>query len=206
MGKAFSEQELINIRTELIASGRRFAQEYGFKKTSVDEIIQDVGVSKGIFYKFFSSKEDFFFKVREEVEKEIQAMIRQIFSTESNNNNKEILVDKFCKVLMVIKDPKYIRFFEMDEINYLLKRLPKSEVKRDLIRDICLTEDIFKRVGIPVESEELEVKFITGIIRSIFITSMNSNSIGEDVAERVVKFQIESVVNYISSFMINGYV
>jgi AcrR family transcriptional regulator len=203
MGKAFSEQELINIRTELIASGRRFAQEYGFKKTSVDEIIQDVGVSKGIFYKFFSSKEDFFFKVREEVEKEIQEMIRQIFSTESNNN-KEMLVDKFCKVLMVIKDPKYIRFFEMDEINYLLKRLPKSEVKRDLIRDICFTEDIFKMVGIPVESEELEVKFITGIIRSIFITSMNSNSIGEDVIERVVKFQIESVVNYISSFMING--
>lgn len=44
---------------ELIESGMRLFAQKGFHKTSVQEIASETGISKGAFYLYFNSKEDF---------------------------------------------------------------------------------------------------------------------------------------------------
>ena len=202
MGRAFTEEDLKTLHTNLIESGRRYAEKYGFKKTSIDELVTDVGISKGMFYKFFSSKESFFFEVRETVEKEIQDIIKNIF-LKKMANPKEDLVNNFCELFHVIREPKYAPFFNDDELDYLLRRLPKDEIEKDVKRDIIVTSDILNMVGIPIDSSIIDVEMITGVIRSIFLTSMNSRSIGEDTIDRVIRFHIESVVAYVSNCVLN---
>ena len=54
MSTAFSdnERELINLK--LIEVAEECLKKYGVRKTTVDQIVQMTGISKGSFYNFFS--------------------------------------------------------------------------------------------------------------------------------------------------------
>ena len=54
---AFSDYEAQQIRKALLEQARNCAVTSGMRKTSVDQLTQAVGISKGLFYKFFESKE-----------------------------------------------------------------------------------------------------------------------------------------------------
>lgn len=57
----------------LAAATQRFAQ-YGFRKTSIDEIATEAGVGKGTVYLMCQSKEDLFYQV---VHKELRAWVAE---------------------------------------------------------------------------------------------------------------------------------
>jgi TetR/AcrR family transcriptional repressor of nem operon len=46
-------------KVALLKAGRRIIVEKGYNHTGIQEVLQEVGVPKGSFYHFFSSKEDF---------------------------------------------------------------------------------------------------------------------------------------------------
>jgi len=71
MPKIFSEREKENIIKGLLETCRQSWTQYGYKKTSVDELCRQVGISKGAFYIFFDSKEALFCEVLCCVQKEI---------------------------------------------------------------------------------------------------------------------------------------
>ena len=45
-------------RQELLETARRLFITKGYEKTSVNDILKEVGIAKGTFYYYFSSKED----------------------------------------------------------------------------------------------------------------------------------------------------
>lgn len=59
MGKAYSEEEKIEIKAKLREVGLRLFREKGIKKVSVRELTTQVGIAQGGFYTFYESKEDF---------------------------------------------------------------------------------------------------------------------------------------------------
>lgn len=71
MPKIFSEREKENIVKGLLETCRQSWTQYGYKKTSIDELCRQVGISKGAFYIFFDSKEALFCEVLCCVQKEI---------------------------------------------------------------------------------------------------------------------------------------
>ena len=71
MDLAFSDFETEQIYKALLAETRRCAVTLGMRKTSVDQLTQAVGISKGSFYKFFESKELLFFAVLEDIHSEL---------------------------------------------------------------------------------------------------------------------------------------
>ena len=60
---AFSQEENALIRQSLLAEGRRRAVTVGMRKTSVEQLTEAAGISKGSFYKYFESKEMLFLAV-----------------------------------------------------------------------------------------------------------------------------------------------
>ena len=74
MARSFSEREKENIRKSLIDICKQSWTQYGYKKTSVDEMCKQVGISKGAFYLFFESKEALFCEVLCSVQREICEM------------------------------------------------------------------------------------------------------------------------------------
>ena len=74
MARSFSEREKENIRKSLMDICKQNWTQYGYKKTSVDEICKQAGISKGAFYLFFESKEALFCEVLCSVQREICEM------------------------------------------------------------------------------------------------------------------------------------
>ena len=74
MARSFSEREKENIRKSLMDICKQNWTQYGYKKTSFDEICKQAGISKGAFYLFFESKEALFCEVLCSVQREICEM------------------------------------------------------------------------------------------------------------------------------------
>lgn len=63
MARSFTDQEKENIMQSLQEACKQNWTKYGYKKTSVDELCKQAGISKGAFYLFFESKESLFCEV-----------------------------------------------------------------------------------------------------------------------------------------------
>ncbi len=84
MARSFSEKEKENIRKHLQDSCKQHWTQYGYKKTSVDELCKNVGISKGAFYLFYESKEALFCEVLCSVQQQICDAASKIITTEKN--------------------------------------------------------------------------------------------------------------------------
>lgn len=71
MARSFTEQEKENIRRSLQEACKQSWTQYGYKKTSVDDLCKQAGISKGAFYLFFESKEALFCEVLCSVQEQI---------------------------------------------------------------------------------------------------------------------------------------
>ena len=71
MARSFTEQEKENIRRNLQEACKQSWTQYGYKKTSVDDLCKQAGISKGAFYLFFESKEALFCEVLCSVQEQI---------------------------------------------------------------------------------------------------------------------------------------
>ena len=61
MAQPFSPEQRDAIRARLLESARQHIVSDGVKKTSLDMLTSDAGISKSSFYKFYDSKEQLFF-------------------------------------------------------------------------------------------------------------------------------------------------
>ncbi len=71
MARSFTQREKENIKRSLQEACKQNWTQYGYKKTSVDDLCKQVGISKGAFYLFFESKEALFCKVLCSVQEQI---------------------------------------------------------------------------------------------------------------------------------------
>ena len=67
---AFTDEQNEQIRKDLIREAQHCGITIGMRKTSVEQLTNSVGISKGSFYKFFDSKELLFFAVLEDIHTE----------------------------------------------------------------------------------------------------------------------------------------
>jgi len=61
--KTFNEQERQDIKTRLVAAGKRSFGEKGVKGTGIQDLAREAGIATGSFYAFYESKERLFFDI-----------------------------------------------------------------------------------------------------------------------------------------------
>ena len=71
MVRAFSEKEKGYIKSRLKDAARECLGRFGVRKTTIDQLVEMAGISKGAFYKFYPSKEVLFFSVLEDYQNSI---------------------------------------------------------------------------------------------------------------------------------------
>lgn len=59
MSGHFTTEDQEKIREQLFTAGITLLKEYGVQRMTVDKLARAVGIAKGSFYNFYSSKEDF---------------------------------------------------------------------------------------------------------------------------------------------------
>lgn len=63
MPKGFSKEEKKRVKQRLFDECKACWQQYGYKKTSIDMLCQNIGIAKGSFNHFYETKEALFYEV-----------------------------------------------------------------------------------------------------------------------------------------------
>ncbi|HUX42771.1 MAG TPA: TetR/AcrR family transcriptional regulator [Rectinemataceae bacterium] len=142
MPRAFSEAEQVQIRNRLIAAGKRQISALGIRRLVIDEVTREAGISKGSFYSFFPSREDFILSVFEAWEGEFRsALLREVAeSGESPRKRIERLILGAFAVFR--REPGLLRIRPRD-IEDLALRLPPERLAAHQAADRDVLEHAF---------------------------------------------------------------
>ena len=122
---AFSDFETEQIRKALLKETRRCAVTLGMRKTSVEQLTQAVGISKGSFYKFYESKELLFFAALEDIHTELYEVADRALHENDGLPPAERAATAILAVCKRMSDTGVMVFIEND-VAALLQRLPEN--------------------------------------------------------------------------------
>ena len=111
----------------MIREARCCGVTVGMRKTSVEQLTEAVGISKGSFYKFFDSKELLFFAVLEDIHTECFAVAQKSLQENAAIDPASRTAAAILAACRWLSETKAFVFIENDA-EFLLHRLPE-EVK-----------------------------------------------------------------------------
>lgn len=172
---AFSEQENKRIKEALIAQAEKCAVTLGMRKTSVEELTDAVGISKGSFYKYFDSKELLFFTVLENIHSELYGVAKDTLAQYASYTASERTTETLLAVCRRLSETGAMRFIESDA-ELILRRIPeqvRAEHYHDdetHIRALLQESALTPCGGIPLAA---------ATVRGLILTVSHQNEIGE---------------------------
>ncbi len=122
---AFTDYESQQIREALLKEARRCAVTLGMRKTSVEQLTQAAGISKGSFYKFYESKELLFFTVLEDVHTEVYQVAEETLRKTKDLPPVERGARTILAACRKLSETGAMTFIENDA-RTLLQRLPEN--------------------------------------------------------------------------------
>ena len=142
MAQPFSPEQMQAIRARLVDSAQRHALSTGVRKTSLDTLTADAGISKSSFYKFYDSKERLFLEVASLWERETMDRAARALDACPEAGSKERAAAFVYAVFEVIHQMGTMRFLRED-LPYL-----RSFFSMDEARTHCMSSaaTIFERL------------------------------------------------------------
>ena len=194
MATAFTAEEKEVIRKKLHKVAKECLQRYGVKKTTVDQMAVMVDISKGSFYNFYSSKEMLFFAVLEEYQIDVMDRLTEQLDMEAKidtNRLVQLLYDFY-------QDFRYsfmYTIFKNHEMELLVRKLPKEAITNHHLIDDRMVKKIVSRINI---RENVSVEIVSALFRTIAMTILHIEEIGEKQFDTTLKLVIQGVVEQIT--------
>ena len=194
MATAFTSEEKEVIRKKLHKVAKECLRRYGVKKTTVDQMAAIVDISKGSFYNFYSSKEMLFFKVLEEYQIDVMNRLTEQLGMETKidtNRLVQLLYDFY-------QDFRYsfmYTIFKNHEMELLLRKLPKEAITNHHLIDDRMVKKIVSRINI---RENVSVEIVSALFRTIAMTILHIEEIGEEQFDITLKLVIQGIVEQIT--------
>jgi AcrR family transcriptional regulator len=144
MPKAFSETDRERINAKLIAVGKRLINQAGLRHLVVDDIAREAGISKGSFYSFYPSREDFILSVFESWESEYRGtLIREV--AEGEGTAQERIERFFIGAFEILEREPGLAHIGMKEIQTIIERLPPERIEAHQAADNRVLGETFGR-------------------------------------------------------------
>jgi AcrR family transcriptional regulator len=196
MPKAFTEHEKELLRTQLREKGKALFEKQGLRKTSVDEITEAVGISKGAFYLFYESKEELFLEILEQLEQEIQAKILE-FSIKPKSNTKKNVSDLLKAFLLTRDTYPLLKNFGKSEFEYLMRKVPPEWAMKHANKDEEFIEQFINKIkqeGIAVKASP---RVVSNLIKTLFFVGLYLEELGQEAYRETLDVMINLVAGYI---------
>ncbi|MBZ2061370.1 TetR/AcrR family transcriptional regulator [Streptococcus sanguinis] len=194
MATAFTSEEKEVIRKKLHKVAKECLQRYGVKKTTVDQMAAMADISKGSFYNFYSSKEMLFFAVLEEYQIDVMDRLTEQLGMEAKidtNRLVQLLYDFY-------QDFRYsfmYTIFKNHEMELLVRKLPKEAITNHHLIDDRMVKKIVSRINI---RENVSVEIVSALFRTIAMTILHIEEIGEKQFDTTLKLVIQGIVEQIT--------
>lgn len=188
----FNEDEKDQIRQCLLTKGKELFIQYGLAKTSIDDLVQACGISKGSFYKFFSSKEELFYVILQNQEEVSNRLIGE--HLQKKLPPKELISSFFHMAYqMADENPLLQQWFQDGEHERIVRKLPKHLVdgfaKDNDKKGVVFVQALIQQGVLKEQDPEV----INGVMRAVLMLRLFKEQIGSDLFPKVMDVIIDYV-------------
>jgi len=197
MPRAFSPEERETIRRQLREKGEKLFEAYGLKKTTVADITQAVGISKGSFYLFYNSKEELLLEILEQIESEGRGRILE-YVVQPQENARQSVCAILKSFLLTWDAYPLLRKLDKSDFDYLARKLPAERVQSHIDRDEQFIDNFTYKFGRDGITLRVPPRVVANLIKGLFFIGIRRYDLGEDAYVECMEILIELVAGYIT--------
>lgn len=191
MAKSFTERERTLIRRKLLDAARMALPRTGFRRTPIEDLCREVGISKGSFYLFFETKEALWIAVLGEAEAELRHAIRAELAKDTAGRLQRVLSVIFGAAQT---HPALRAMADADDLAWLTRALPKEMLEMARADD----DRFFGEVWVELQrrgdaTEQVDAVTFAGIAPMALALSQQRALIGTDRASQVIQLAMEGL-------------
>lgn len=194
MGSAFTDHEKSEIRAALKKAARHCAATIGMHKTTVDQLAESAGISKGAFYKFYETKEHLFFEILEDWHSEVYEATWKMWLKRCDLPNSERVAEALLEAYHVMENNSMMSFFEND-LPTLLRKIPAEELKRHYHSDNVHISELIQRSGVQLK---VSPDVFSGVVCGLMLTLSHRQQIG-DAYPQALRILIQGACDHMIS-------
>ncbi|WP_285398605.1 TetR/AcrR family transcriptional regulator [Lysinibacillus sp. fls2-241-R2A-57] len=188
-----SAEQRKKIHETLLNKSKELFIQYGFSKTSIDDIVNACGIAKGSFYSYYPSKEELFYAVLRREEEIKNKIISEVMS--ESLPPKELLMRFFEISFKAIEENEFLQnLYQRGEYEKIVKRLPKELIDEHAKEDLESSLEFVKFLQEKGVTEE-DPEIVIGLFRMIMLLPLHRQEIGEQTFLKTMKKMIESLSN-----------
>jgi len=197
MPRAFSPEERETIRRQLREKGEKLFEAYGLKKTTVADITQAVGISKGSFYLFYNSKEELLLEILEQIESEGRGRILE-YVVQPQENARQSVCAILKSFLLTWDAYPLLRKLDKSDFDYLARKLPAERLQSHIDRDEQFIDNFTYKFGRDGITLRVPPRVVANLIKGLFFIGIRRYDLGEDAYVECMEILIELVAGYIT--------
>ena len=190
MPKGFSKEEKAAITAKLLAECKMNWQTYGYKKTSLDSLCQNVGISKGAFYIFFDSKESLFYQVIMQTQAQLYGLVEHHLS---ENPSKYGVAEAFKEVFAEYCSSSFMYDTKSADFQAFLNKL--SQEQQNTLNDLARVRAEFM-LRKPFLKLKIEEKLAMSVLTAMLASVSQKDNMLSPITE-VFSFMIDNLVEKI---------
>lgn len=175
MAQPFTDAQRSEIRRQLFDSACRHALATGVRKTSLETLTADAGISKSSFYKFYASKEELFLQVAAHWEATALERASAALQSSAHKSAKERAAAFVFTVFESIRQMGIERFLRED-MPLLNACVPEEEARRHRLNSAS---------GIFTQLQQAQIRFtapdatVRAVIQLMYLSILNSAELGD---------------------------
>lgn len=198
MPKAFTEPDRARIRAKLIAAGKRILNAAGIRLLVVDDVAREAGISKGSFYSFYPSREEFILSVFESWETEYRgALIREV--TNGTGTPRERIERFFLGAFEILERQPGLAKLGMKDIQAIIERLPPERIAAHQAEDNRVLEETFGKWMSEGVVDSGAATALRGLVPALFSIAMHKEDFPPDSYHPTVKLIAQALAMRIAT-------
>lgn len=196
MPRGFSDEEKTRIRARLLEKGRGLFEQYGLKKTNVEDLTRAAGISKGAFYHFYESKEELFFEILDRVEEEFQ---QKVFTAAVDKTVpvREGVIRFMRTVFEQLAHYPLLYSVGKDEYESLMRKLPREKAEAHVRGDALALEQVMSRFRQTGRLREIDPQLLANLGVSLYLLWMHRNDMVFSRFEETLDAWIRMLADYL---------
>ncbi len=169
--------KVMDTRLKLIKTGASLFAKKSFTEVTIEEVVRKANFSKGAFYHYFSSKENFYIEIIKEAGKLFnQIFIEKIKTVDSSYEKLRAFIESALEFFQVEKN---LYLVIQNEINKIVagKDTPFSQFQKETLLNI--------KSLVPDNNDPYFPYFVMGVLRSAIVFKVQNNVSANELLNKI---------------------
>lgn len=187
MPKIFSENDYIVIKKKLLEIGLEKLKTQRYKAISLEEVTSEAGIAKGTFYRFFESKEAYFYEVMHLIKENNRIEFKKLVADgcPKKEQVERCLMHRYCEVKTVYD------YFTPEEMKLIVRKLPNGDSANDSVE---FAKELLSYLA---HSRNVKPEVVVNLLNILGMAAMNRGMLHDQEYRTTIGLLVKTVVNYI---------